>query len=93
VASVQVAFCPANLVPGIEASTDRLLQARLFAYADTQRHRLGPNFHLLPINRAVCPVHNINRDGLMNVSNPGSEKTYFTGACNSRTGDLECSGT
>jgi catalase len=40
----QVAFNPGNIVPGIELSNDRILQARVFAYPDTQRHRLGPNF-------------------------------------------------
>lgn len=60
----QVAFCPANIVPGIDFSDDPLLQGRLFSYVDTQRHRLGgPNFNELPINRPVCPVHNHQRDG------------------------------
>lgn len=49
------------------------------SYADTQRHRLGPNFHLLPINRPGCPVHTHQRDGLMNFMNPGPEKHFFTG--------------
>ncbi|UQZ88291.1 catalase HPII [Deltaproteobacteria bacterium Smac51] len=60
----QVAFCPANIVPGIEFSDDPLLQGRVFSYVDTQRHRLGgPNFNELPINRPLCPVHNHQRDG------------------------------
>ena len=60
----QVAFCPANIVPGIDFSDDPLLQGRTFSYVDTQRHRLGgPNFNELPINRPVCPVHNHQRDG------------------------------
>lgn len=60
----QVAFCPANIVPGIEFSNDPLLQGRVFSYTDTQRHRLGgPNFNELPINRPVCPVRNHQRDG------------------------------
>lgn len=61
----QVAFCPANIVPGIEFSDDPLLQGRVFSYSDTQRHRLGgPNFNELPINRAICPVRNHQRDGM-----------------------------
>ena len=60
----QVAFCTGNLVPGIDVSDDPLLQGRMFSYIDTQLTRLGgPNFHEIPINRAVCPVHNMNRDG------------------------------
>ncbi|WP_040330379.1 catalase [Clostridium ihumii] len=61
----QAAFCPANLVPGIEASYDKLLQGRLFAYHDSQRHRIGSNFEELPINRPKVPVNNINQDGSM----------------------------
>jgi len=60
----QVAFHPGHVVPGIDFSNDPLLQGRLFSYADTQRSRLGgPNFHELPINRGVCPMHNFQRDG------------------------------
>jgi catalase len=61
----QVAFHTGNLVPGIDVSDDPLLQGRMFSYVDTQLTRLGgPNFHEIPINRPVCPVHNMNRDGL-----------------------------
>lgn len=60
----QVAFCPANVVPGIDFSDDPLLQGRLFSYVDTHEHRLGgPNFHEIPINRPVCPFTNHQRDG------------------------------
>ena len=53
----QVAFCPANIVPGIDFSNDPLLQGRLFSYLDTQLTRLGgPNFHELQINRPKCPM-------------------------------------
>jgi catalase len=62
----QVAFCPANIVPGIDFTPDPLLQGRLFSYLDTQLIRLGgPNFHEIPINRPVCPFHNYQRDGHM----------------------------
>jgi catalase len=62
----QVAMAPANLVPGIEPSEDRLLQGRVFAYSDTQMYRLGANHQLLPINQAKVAVHNNNQDGAMN---------------------------
>lgn len=62
----QSAFNPANLVRGIEASDDPLLQGRLFAYNDAHLYRLGsPNFEDLPINRPLSPVHNNQRDGFM----------------------------
>jgi len=61
----QAAFCPANLVPGIEFSDDKLLQGRTFSYVDTQRYRLGANFHELPTNKPIAPVTNNQRDGAM----------------------------
>ncbi|HEY5148009.1 MAG TPA: catalase [Polyangiaceae bacterium] len=65
----QVAFCPANIVPGIDFSDDPLLQGRLFSYLDTQLSRLGsPNFHELPINAPKCPMHNFQRDGHMRTT-------------------------
>jgi len=74
----QAAFSPANFVPGIEPSPDKLLQGRLFSYPDTQRHRLGPNFALIPVN---CPfsrtIANYQRDGLMRVDgNGGAAPNY-----------------
>ena len=59
----QSAFAPSNLVPGISVSPDRMLQARLFNYADAQRYRLGVNHHQIPVNRPRCPVHSNARDG------------------------------
>ena len=62
----QVAFHPGHLVPGIDFTNDPLLQGRLFSYTDTQLSRLGsPNFHEIPINRSINPVHNNQRDGHM----------------------------
>lgn len=61
----QSAFNPANVVPGIGFSPDKMLQGRLFAYADAQRYRLGVNHHLIPVNAARCPVHSYHRDGAM----------------------------
>jgi len=61
----QVAFCTAHIVPGIDFTNDPLLQGRIHSYVDTQISRLGgPNFHELPINAPVCPVHNNQRDGM-----------------------------
>jgi catalase len=60
----QVAFHTGNLVPGIDVSDDPLLAGRMFSYIDTQLTRLGgPNFHEIPINRSMAPVHNMQRDG------------------------------
>lgn len=63
----QAAFSPSNLVPGIGVSPDRMLQARLFNYADAQRYRLGTNHHQIPVNKARCPVHSNHRDGMGRV--------------------------
>lgn len=59
----QSAFAPNNLVPGISVSPDKMLQARLFAYSDAQRYRLGVNHHQIPVNAPRCPVHSNHRDG------------------------------
>jgi catalase len=63
----QAAFNPANVVPGISFSPDTMLQGRLFSYGDAQRYRLGVNHHLIPVNKARCPVHGFSRDGSMRV--------------------------
>jgi catalase len=61
----QIAFHPGHVVPGIDFTNDPLLQGRLFSYTDTQLSRLGgPNFHEIPINRPIAPVHNNQRDGM-----------------------------
>ncbi|MDW2239126.1 catalase, partial [Vibrio sp. 1565-1] len=62
----QSAFAPSNLIPGIEPSEDRLLQGRVFAYADTQLYRLGANLFQLPVNRPLTSVSNHNQNGLSN---------------------------
>ena len=73
----QVAFCPANIVPGIDFSNDPLLQGRLFSYLDTQLSRLGgPNFHQLPINAPKCPFANHQRDGHMQMEVPKGRVAY-----------------
>jgi catalase len=63
----QSAFNPAQIVPGIGFSPDKMLQGRLFSYGDAQRYRLGVNHHLIPVNAARCPVTGYHRDGAMRV--------------------------
>ena len=61
----QAAFSPGNLVPGIGASPDKMLQARLMAYPDAHRYRIGANANQLPVNSPRCPFHHYQRDGAM----------------------------
>jgi catalase len=73
----QVAFHPGHVVPGIDFTNDPLLQGRLFSYTDTQLIRLGgPNFHEIPINRSVSPVHNNQRDGFMRQTINRGKSSY-----------------
>jgi catalase len=73
----QAAYCPANIVPGIDFSNDPLLQGRLFSYLDTQLLRLGsPNFHQIPINAPKCPFANLQRDGKMQMMQPKGRVNY-----------------
>lgn len=84
----QMAMSPSNLVPGIEASPDKMLQGRLFAYNDTHRHRIGANYLQIPVN---CPyrvtVSNYQRDGPQAVHNQDGCPNYFP---NSFSGPQEC---
>ncbi|KAJ1872365.1 catalase A [Coemansia sp. RSA 990] len=74
----QAAFAPAHMVPGIAPSPDRMLQGRLFSYADTQRYRLGANYHQIPINRPISGTSNQHRDGFMAINgNGGSAPNYW----------------
>mgnify|MGYP000908879427 FL=1 len=69
----QAAFCPGNVVPGIAISPDKMLQARVFSYHDTHIHRLGPNYHLIPVNAPKCaPETSYQRDGFMRTDGNGS---------------------
>jgi len=73
----QVAFHVGNIVPGIDFTNDPLLQGRLFSYLDTQLIRLGgPNFHEIPINRPVAPLHNNQRDGYMRQTVNRGQTSY-----------------
>lgn len=68
----QVAFSPSHMVPGIEASNDKMLQGRLFSYPDTHRHRLGPNYTQIPVNRPIAAaIGTHQRDGFMAVDGNG----------------------
>ncbi|HUX08606.1 MAG TPA: catalase [Acidobacteriota bacterium] len=75
----QAAFSPGNFVPGIGTSPDKMLQGRLFSYHDTHRHRLGPNYHLLPVNAPrATKENNYQRDGAMRVdANAGGGPNYW----------------
>ncbi|CRX38300.1 catalase [Estrella lausannensis] len=81
----QAAFSPSNFIPGIGFSPDKMLQARVFAYADAHRHRLGTHYEALPVNAAKCPMHNYHKDGAMrffpNCENPDAyyEPNSFMG--------------
>jgi catalase len=62
----QLALAPSNIVPGISWSPDKMLQARIFSYADAHRYRLGTHYEALPVNPPKCPVHHYHKDGSMN---------------------------
>jgi catalase len=79
----QAAFAPSNMIPGIEASEDKLLQGRLFSYADTQRYRLGANHLALPVNAPKVDVHNHEQNG-EGYSHPQTSQTNYQP---SRTGE------
>ncbi|NOW46365.1 catalase [Novosphingobium sp. SG751A] len=93
----QSAFCPANIVPGIDFTPDPLLQGRLFSYLDTQKSRLGTaNFHQLPINAPKCPMRNFQRDGMMQMEIPKGRANYEPNSLNEAgepTGPRECPAT
>ncbi len=67
----QAAFAPSSVVPGLGFSPDRMLQGRLFAYADAHRHRLGVNFHQIPVNKPLNDVHHYHRDGGSRIDGNG----------------------
>jgi len=92
----QAAFSPSNVVPGIGLSPDRVLQARVFAYADAHRYRLGTHYEALPVNAPKCPVHHYHKDGAMKYLgtesglNIGSAQAYYEP--NSFSGATESAG-
>lgn len=82
----QIAFSPAHMIPGIEASPDKMLLGRLFSYGDTHRHRLGTNYLQLPVN---CPfkVRNYQRDGPQAINNQGGAPNYHPNSFDGPTND------
>jgi len=87
----QAAFSPGNFVPGIGPSPDKMLQGRLFSYHDTHRHRLGPNYHLLPVNAPrATRMNSYQRDGFMRVDeNGGGGPNYWPNSFGGPTPDPE----
>ncbi|MCY4395194.1 MAG: catalase [Rhodospirillaceae bacterium] len=75
----QAAFSPSNVVPGIGFSPDKVLQARIFAYADAHRYRLGTHYEALPVNAPRCPVHHYHKDGAMRfyANDTGDPDVYY----------------
>lgn len=73
----QAAFEPANLPPGMGASPDKMLQARLLSYPDAHRYRIGVNYAALPVNRPRCPVHTYHRDGHMRFDGNGGATPVY----------------
>ncbi|MGJ8528137.1 catalase [Maritalea sp.] len=75
----QAAFSPSNVVPGIGYSPDKMLQARVFSYADAHRYRLGTHYEALPVNQPVSPVHHYHKDGQMNFmgQKTGNVDAYY----------------
>jgi catalase len=73
------AFSPSNVVPGISWSPDKVLQARIFSYADAHRYRLGTHYEMLPVNSPRCPVHHYHKDGPMRFFEPltGNPDAYY----------------
>ncbi len=84
----QIAFSPSNVIPGVGFSPDKMLQARIFSYADAHRYRLGTHYEALPINAPKCPVHHYHKDGAMHfMANSANPDAYYQP--NSFNGPLE----
>ncbi len=73
----QAALAPSNIVPGIGHSPDKMLQARIFSYADAHRYRVGINHHQLPVNKPRCPVHTYHADGSMRLAGHANPDAYY----------------
>ena len=82
------AFSPSNVLPGISWSPDKMLQARIFSYADAHRYRLGTHYEALPVNRPRCPVNNYHKDGPMRFFDPATNPDAYYEP-NSFNGPLE----
>ena len=73
----QSSFSPSNVVPGISFSPDKMLQARIFSYADSHRYRVGTHYEMLPVNRPKVPVNHYHADGPMRMDVPPSTDAYY----------------
>ena len=73
----QASFSPSNVVPGISWSPDKVLQARIFSYADSHRYRVGTHYEMLPVNRPKCAVNTYHRDGPMRFDAPQATDAYY----------------
>src|ERR1700737_2460729 len=73
----RAALAPSNIVPGVSFSPDKMLQARIFSYADAHRYRLGVNAHQLPVNKPRCPVHHYHLDGTMRLAGNPNPDAYY----------------
>lgn len=73
----QSAFSPSNIVPGISWSPDKMLQARIFSYADAHRYRIGTHYEMLPVNKPIVDVNTYHMDGSMNFSEPSASKAHY----------------
>ena len=85
----QAAFAPANVVPGIGFSPDKMLLGRVFAYADAHRARIGTNFDQLPVNRPIVPVNVYHADGHMNFLDTGDQAVYAPNTAGRSYSDFE----
>ena len=88
----QAAFSPSNIVPGIGFSPDKVLQARIFSYADAHRYRIGTHYEALPVNAPKCPVHHYHKDGSMRFSsnNPNPDAYYEPNSFNGPKEEASC---
>ena len=73
----QASFSPSNVVPGISGSPDKMLQARIFSYADAHRYRVGTNYEFLPVNKPKSAVNNYIRDGHMRPDDNGGDRVNY----------------
>lgn len=73
----QASFSPSNIVPGISWSPDKVLQSRIFSYADAHRYRVGTHYEALPVNRPRCPVNHYHLDGAMRFDEPKATDAYY----------------
>ncbi|MFD1721900.1 catalase [Amnibacterium endophyticum] len=90
----QVAFAPSNFVPGIDASPDKMLQARIFSYADAHRYRVGTNYQQLPVNAPRNEIHSYSKEGAMNYSfPPASHPVYAPNSYGGPAADPQAAGT